>query len=184
MLAAAHGVISQLQVLYISKCISWMLWIPVFCQLSQWGSDLCDQTPVPLSLIQYTYFVPLFLRCYVICHVVLIAQCGKSCDSHWDLITCIIGYLNPNLTLNWYCGPLWYFVRWGLQSHHFPLDQTNWFLELLDLYSSQWFCEQVHRVILPWDVTYHDLLILDLFLYIVVLNIHMSNPHLLCRICG
>ena len=36
MLAAAHGVISQLQVLYISKCISWMLWIlskPIACML-------------------------------------------------------------------------------------------------------------------------------------------------------
>ena len=33
--------------------------------------------PVPLSLIQCTCVVPLFLRCCVICHMVLIAQCGK-----------------------------------------------------------------------------------------------------------
>ena len=33
--------------------------------------------PVPLSLIRCTYVVPLFLRCCVICHMVLIAQCGK-----------------------------------------------------------------------------------------------------------
>ena len=33
--------------------------------------------PVPLSLIQCTCVVPLFLRCCVIYHMVLIAQCGK-----------------------------------------------------------------------------------------------------------
>ena len=33
--------------------------------------------PVPLSLIRCTCVVPLFLRCCVICHMVLIAQCGK-----------------------------------------------------------------------------------------------------------
>ena len=33
--------------------------------------------PVPLSLIRFTCVVPLFLRCCVICHMVLIAQCGK-----------------------------------------------------------------------------------------------------------
>ena len=29
MLSAAHGVISQLHMLRISKCVSWLLWIPV-----------------------------------------------------------------------------------------------------------------------------------------------------------
>ena len=33
--------------------------------------------PVPLSLIWWTQVVPSFLRCYVICHAELIAQCGK-----------------------------------------------------------------------------------------------------------
>ena len=33
--------------------------------------------PVPLSLFWCTRVVPLFLRCYIICHMVLIAQCGK-----------------------------------------------------------------------------------------------------------
>ena len=33
--------------------------------------------PVPLSLIWCTCVVPLFLGCCVICHMVLIAQCGK-----------------------------------------------------------------------------------------------------------
>ena len=33
--------------------------------------------PVPSSLIRCTCVVPLFLRCRVICHMVLIAQCGK-----------------------------------------------------------------------------------------------------------
>ena len=33
--------------------------------------------PVPLSLIQCTCIVPLFLRCCVISYLVLIAQCGK-----------------------------------------------------------------------------------------------------------
>ena len=78
--------------------------------------------PVPLSLIRCTCIVPLFLRCCVICHMVLIAlkrekvlwlplrsyrlynrlsqfRFDRSCDSHWDLIVCIIGYLNSDLTL-------------------------------------------------------------------------------------
>ena len=33
--------------------------------------------PVPSSLIWCTCIVPLFLRCCIICHMVLIAQCGK-----------------------------------------------------------------------------------------------------------
>ena len=42
--------------------------------MRQWPMWL---NPVPLSLIQCTCVVPLFLWCCVICHMVLIAQCGK-----------------------------------------------------------------------------------------------------------
>ena len=64
----------------------------------------------------------------------------------------------------------------------FLLDQTNWFFVFLDLYPSQRFCEQVRRVILPRDVTDCDSLVFNLFLYIVVTNIHMFDPRLLCWI--
>ena len=142
--------------------------------------------PVPLSLIRCTHVVPSFLRCCIICHMVLIAlNVRRSCDSHWDLIACIISYLNSDLTLplNRYHGPLWYFVRWGSPVlSFFPLDQTDWFFKLLDLYSSQRFCEQVRRVILPWDVTDRNFFVFDLFPYVMVTNIHMSDPRLLCWI--
>ena len=138
--------------------------------------------PVPLSLIQCTCVVPLFLRCCVICHMVLIAQCGKVLRlplrsyrlSNW---VSQFQFDTPTQSVSW---SLWYFVRQGspvLTS--FPLDQTNWFLEFLDLYSSQRFCEQVRRVILPWDVTDRDSLVFDLFPYVMVTNIHMLDPCLL-----
>ena len=94
-------------------------------------------------------------------------------------------YLNSDLTLplNRYHGPLWYFVRRGSPVlTFFPLDQTNWFFKLLNLYLSQRFCEQVRRVILPWDMTNRDSLVFDLFPYIMVTNIHMLDPRLLCWI--
>ena len=48
--------------------------VPSAITMRQWPMWL---NPVPLSLIRCTCVVLLFLRCYVICHAVLIAQCGK-----------------------------------------------------------------------------------------------------------
>ena len=123
MLAAVHGIISQLHVLCISKCISWVLQIPVFWQLSSWGSDPCDWTLCPYpwfdahALYPYSWDAVSSVMWYWLPNV------GRSCDSHWDLIACIIRYLNSDLTLplNQYHGPLWYFIRWGLQSHLIPV---------------------------------------------------------------
>ena len=172
--------------LRISNSVSWMLWIPVFQQLSSWGSDPCDWTLCPYPWFGAHVLYPRSWDAVSSITWYWLPNAGKSCNSRWDLITCIIKYLNFDLTLplNWYCGPLWYYIRWESPVLTlFPLDQTNWFLEFLDLYSSQQFCEQVRRVILPWDVTYHDFLVFDLFPYVMVSNIHMFDPRLLCGIC-
>ena len=171
--------------LRISKCISWVLQIPVFQQLSSWGSDPCDWTLCPYPWFGAHVLYPRSWDAMSSVTWYWLPNVGRSCNSHWDLITCIIGYLNSDLTLplNRYRGPLWYFIRWESPVLTlFPLDQTNWFFKLLDLYSTQRFCEQVHRVILPWDVTDRDSLVFNLFLYIMVSNIHMLDPRLLCWI--
>ena len=172
--------------LCISKSVSWLLRIPVLSVSCQGAVTLMIKpcALIPDSARMYCTLVPRML-----CHPSHGTNCPKnvrrSCDSHWDLIACIIGYLNSDLTLplNWYHGPLWYFVRWGSPIlTFFPLDQTNRFFKLLDLYSSQWFCEQVRRVILPWDVTDRDFFVFDLLSYIMITNVHMFDPCLLCRI--
>ena len=186
MLAAAHGAISQLHMLHISKSVSWMLWIPVLSVSCHEAVTLMIKpcALIPDSVHTCCTLVPGMLR-----H----PSHGTDCPKTWVglatpteiFIASIIGYLNSDLTLplNRYHGPLWYFVRQGSPVlTFFPLDQTNWFFKLLDLYSSQRFCEQVCRVILPWDVTDHDLLVFNLFPYVVVTNIHMLNLCLLCRI--
>ena len=172
--------------LCISKGVSWVLWIPVL-------SVSCHETVTlvikPYALIPDSVHMCCTLVPGMLCHLSHGTDCPRnvrrSCDSHWDLIANIIGYLNSDLTLplNQYHGPLWYFVRRGSPVlTFFPLGQTNWFLKLLDLYSPQRFCEQVRRVILPWDVTYRDSLVFNLFPYIVIMNVHMLNPCLLCWI--
>ena len=153
--------------------------------MRQWPSW---SNPVPLSLIRCTCVVPLFLRCCVIRHMVLIAlKRGKVLQlplRSYRLYNRISQFWFDTPTQSVSCGPLWYFVRRGSPVlTFFPLDQTNWFFKLLDLYLSQWFCEQVCRVILPWDVTYRDIFVFDLFPYIMVTNIHMLDPRLLCWIC-
>ena len=143
--------------------------------------------PVPLSLIRCTCVVPLFLRCCVIYHMVLIALRREKVLRlplrSYRLSNRIpqFRFDTPTQSVSW---SLWYFrLDESLQfSPNFPLDQTNRFLKLLDLYSSQRFCEQVRRVILPWDMTDRDTLVFDLFPYIMVPNIHMFNPRLLRRI--
>ena len=93
--------------------------------------------PVPLSLIRCTCVVPSFLGCCIIRHMVLIAlSVGRSCDSHWDLITCIIGYLNSDLTeaaIGFYhiSPPA---LDWPLvtgQRHQFPCAHFNEVVVLL-----------------------------------------------------
>ena len=60
-----------------------ILWLPLrsyrlYNRISQFQFDRpLWPNPVPSSLIRCTCIVPLFLRCCVICHMVLIAQCGK-----------------------------------------------------------------------------------------------------------
>ena len=186
MLADAHGVINQLHLLRVSKSVSWVLQIPV-------SSISCYEVMTlvikPCALFPYSVHMCCTLVPGMLHHPSHGADCPinvrRSCDSHWDLIACIISYLDSDLTLplNRYHGPLWYFVRQGSPVlTFFPLDQTNFSFKPLDLYLSQRFCEQVCRVILPWDVTDRDSLVLDLFVYIVVTNIHMFDPCLLCQI--
>ena len=172
--------------LHIGKCVSWVLQIPVLSVSCQEAVTLVIKpcALIPDLVHMYCTLVPEML-CYL-SHGTDCPNVGRSCDSHWDLIACIIGYLNSDLTLplNQYHGPLWYSVSWGFPVlTFFPLDQTNWFFELLDLYSPQQFCEQVCRVILPWDVTDRNFFVFDLFPYVMVTNVHMFNPRLLCWIC-
>ena len=110
MLAAADGIISQLHMLRISKCISWVLQIPVFQQLSSWGSDPCDWTLCPYPWFGAHVLYPRSWDAMSSVTWYWLPNVGRSCDSHWDLIACIIGHLNSNLTLplNRYHGPLWY----------------------------------------------------------------------------
>ena len=164
-----------------AKCCRYLC----FWQLSSWGSDPCDWTLCPYPWFSAHVLYPHSWDAMSSHTRYWLPNVRRSCDSHWDLIACIIGYLNPDLTLplNRYCGPLWFFIRWESPVLTlFPLDQTNWFFEFLDFYLSQQFCKQVHRVILPWDVTDCDSLVFDLFPYIVVSNIHMFDPRLLCWI--
>ena len=145
--------------------------------------DPCDQTLCPYPWFSAHVLYPCSWDAMSSVTWYWLPNCGRSCNSHSDLIACIIGYLNSDLTLplNRYHGPLWYFVRQGSPVLiFFSLDQTNWFFKLLDVYSSQRFCEQVHRVILPWDVTDRDSLVLYLFPYVMVTNVHMFDPRLLC----
>ena len=152
-----------------------------YCGYLCYPSDVVRQwplwsNPLPLSLIWCIYVIPLFLGCCAIRHMVLIAlKCGKV------LRLPLRSYRQYNQLSQFRFDR--YFVRRGSPVlTFFPLDQTNWLFKLLDLYSPQRFCEQVHRVILPWDMTYHDSFIFDLFLYIVIANIHMLDLCLLCWI--
>ena len=55
-----------------AECCGYLCYPSAVIRLwSMWSNS------VPLSLIWCTCVVPLFLRCYVIHHMVLIAQCGK-----------------------------------------------------------------------------------------------------------
>ena len=98
MLAAAHGVISQLQVLHISNCVSWVLWILVFCQLSTWGSDPCDWTLCPYPWFSAHALYPHSWDAMSSVTWYWLPNVGRSCNSHWDLIACIIRYHNSDLT--------------------------------------------------------------------------------------
>ena len=55
-----------------AECCGYLCYLSVVMRLWPLWSN-----PVPLSLIWCTCVVPLFLECCVICHMVLIAQCGK-----------------------------------------------------------------------------------------------------------
>ena len=98
MLAAAHGIISQLHMLRISKSVSWVLWIPVFWQLSSWGSDPCDWTLRHYPLFGAHVLYPCSYDAMSSITQYWLPNAGRSCNSHWDLIVCIIGYLNSDLT--------------------------------------------------------------------------------------
>ena len=85
--------------LRISNSVSWMLRIPVL-------SVSCQEavTPVikPCALIPDSVHTCCTLISRMLCHPSHGTDCpknvGRSCDSHWDLIACIIGYLNSDLT--------------------------------------------------------------------------------------
>ena len=173
--------------LRISKCVSWGLQIPM---LSVSCYEAMTLVIKPCALIPNLVHT----CCTLVPGMLYYPSHGTDCPKHGKVLRlplrsyCLYNQISqfrfdtPTQSVS--CGPLWYFVRWGspvLTS--FPLDQTNWFFKLLDLYSSQRFCEQVRRVILPWDVTDRDSLVFDLFLYIMVTNVHMFDPCLLCRIC-
>ena len=101
--------------LHISKCVSWVLRIPVLPISCQEAVTLVIK---PCALIPDSVHMCCTLVFGMLCHPSHGTDCpnvGRSCDSHWDLIACIIRYLNSNLTLplNWYHGPPWYFVRRG-----------------------------------------------------------------------
>ena len=77
MLAAAHGVISQLHMLRISKSVSWVLRIPVLSVSCQEAMTLVIK---PCALIPWFgahVLYPCSWDALFICHMVLIAQCGK-----------------------------------------------------------------------------------------------------------
>ena len=77
MLAAVHGVISQLHMLCISKSVSWVLRIPVLSVSCQGVVTLVIKpcALIPDSVHMCCTLVP---GCYVIHHMVLIAlECGK-----------------------------------------------------------------------------------------------------------
>ena len=94
--------------LHISKCISWVLRIPVSWQLSSWGSDPCDWTLCPYPWFSAHVSYPRSWDAMSSVTRYWLPNVGRSCNSHWDLIACIIGYLNSDLTLLW-C-PFWWFL--------------------------------------------------------------------------
>ena len=74
MLAAAHGVISQLYMLRISKSVSWVLWIPVL-------SDSCQEAVAlvikPCALIPNSVHMCCTLVPGVLCHLSHGTDCPK-----------------------------------------------------------------------------------------------------------
>ena len=84
--------------LCISKSISWVLRIPV---LSVSCHEAVTLVIKPCALIPDLVHMCCTLVFGMLCHPSHGTDCpnvGRSCDSHWDLIACIIGYLNSDLT--------------------------------------------------------------------------------------
>ena len=69
----------------------------VIHQLS-WGSDPCDQTLCPYPWFGAHVLYPCSWDAVSSVTWYWLPNAGRSCDSHWDLIACIIGYLNSDLT--------------------------------------------------------------------------------------
>ena len=68
-------------------------------------SDSCQHEAVthvikPCALIPDSVHMCCTLVPEMLCHPShWLPSAGRSCDSHWDLIACIIGYLNSDLTV-------------------------------------------------------------------------------------
>ena len=74
MLAAAHGIISQLHMLRISKCISWVLWIPV---LSISCHEAVTLVIKPCALIPDSVHMCCTLVPEMLCHLSHGTDCRK-----------------------------------------------------------------------------------------------------------
>ena len=79
--------------------------------------DPCDQTLCPYPWFGAHVLYPCSWDATSSVTWYWLPNCGRSCDSHWDLISCIIGYLNSDLTVfvsdrikGVHC--LWWFVEW------------------------------------------------------------------------
>ena len=77
MLAAAHGVISQLHLLRISKSVSWMLQIPV---LSVSCHEAMTLVIKPCALIPYSVHMRCTLVPGMLCHL----SHGTDCPKMWE----------------------------------------------------------------------------------------------------
>ena len=96
---STDGAIDQLHTLHISKGVSWMLRIPVLFVSCQEAMTLMIK---PCALIPNLVHMCCTLVPEMLCHPSHGTDCPnsvrRSCNSHWDLIACIIGYLNFDLT--------------------------------------------------------------------------------------
>ena len=88
MLAAAHGVISQLHILRIHECVSWVLWIPVL------SISCCEAVALvikPCALIPYSVHMCCTLVPEMLCHL----SHGTNCPRMWESLATPTEILSP-----------------------------------------------------------------------------------------
>ena len=88
MLAAAHGVISQLHMLHISNCVSWVLWIHVLSVSCQEAVTLVIK---PCALIPNSVHTCYTLVPGMLCH----PSHGTDCPQTWEGLATPTEILSP-----------------------------------------------------------------------------------------